>query len=152
LGVDIAQRGGVSAFFLSFPRKRESIRASVAYDSWPKIFPVRVLHLDQLDLPATIPLLQLLLSHDRGLQVAMQLERNEPVDRIALREAVDYMTPVLPSPTDKVASDTDVQCFRAPIRKHIGRGLSFQTSLLLWWIPAFAGMTSKKSFSYSMFG
>src|SRR5688572_18421416 len=74
-----------------------------------QIAPLRILGLDQIDLPLPPPVLELLLTLDRPLHVAEHLEMNEAMDTVTRGEAGKRFLPVLPQPLHQVRRDTDVQ-------------------------------------------
>ena len=64
---------------------------------FPQILPVRVLFLDQIQLPGPVPLLYLLLACNRRHHVLVQLVIKQIVNAVFFREAVNLIVFVLPS-------------------------------------------------------
>ena len=74
-----------------------------------KVAPVRVGRLDKIDLPRSVPVLQLLLAGNRREHVAVHLEPHEPLDLVLPGEAWRHRFAVLPQAGLKVGRDADVE-------------------------------------------
>ena len=74
-----------------------------------KVAPMRVGRLDQIDLPRTVPVLQLLLAGNRREHVAVHLEPHEPLDLVLPGEAWRHRFAMLPQAGFEVGRDADVE-------------------------------------------
>src|SRR3546814_3660873 len=75
------------------------------------LFPYTTLFrsLDQPELPAPIPLLDLLLTHYGALHRGVQFVPDQRGNAVSLREAVDDVFPVLPCASDQIAGNPGIQ-------------------------------------------
>ncbi len=71
--------------------------------SWIRLF-------DKRNLPAAAPALQSLLAGDSVAHFAKVLNPNEPIQMIALREALVLTTPMLVQPARDAIRNPDIQC------------------------------------------
>jgi hypothetical protein len=78
-----------------------------------KIDPLRILALDQIDLPLPVPPLQLFLAVNGGFHRVSHLEADETVNAMARRKARNRPGAMLMQPRDQVRCDADV---KRPIR------------------------------------
>ena len=94
-------------------------------ESYCKVAPMRVGRLDQIDLPRSVPVLQLLLAGNRREHVAVHLEPDQPFDAVLVGKPRLRALAVLPQAAFEVGCYTDVQ--RAPrlARKDIHAGVAF---------------------------
>jgi hypothetical protein len=86
--------------------------------------PLRVLGVDEVDLPLPMPSLELLLAHDRPLHVAEHLEMDEAVDFVARGEAGEHSLAMLDKPLEQVRGDTDVDGTVVPAREDVDARVS----------------------------
>ena len=107
----------------SFPRTREPSDFALAHNFGPKIIPVRIGPLDQVQLPFTPPLLDALLARDGGIHRAVLLEPDQLGDAVLLAETVDEMFAVLPDALNQVAGDTEVEGAVSSAGKEVHGGL-----------------------------
>ena len=77
--------------------------------AYSEVDPLRVVLLDQVDLPLTVPALQLLFARDGGVHIAEHLEADEAEDAIARREAGDFPFAVLIEPCEKVRGYSNIE-------------------------------------------
>ena len=84
-----------------------------------QVGPVRVCSFYQRDLPAAIPLLELLFSGNRTPDISVLLEPDEFVDMIFFRETFECPELVLQDSALKVARDAGVECSVAAARKDV---------------------------------
>jgi hypothetical protein len=116
------------------PRHRhaELVSASIPGRSQPdgvkpqshrQIRPRQVLGLDQVDLPRSMPILQLLLTCDGARHVLKKLKANETIDGIFRRKPPALRLPVLPHPRQQVRRYANIQRPIMLARKDIDTGL-----------------------------
>lgn len=74
-----------------------------------QIAPIRVNRLDQFDLPFPLPVLDLLLTRDRGVHRPGEFEPDERFDAIAFGEAVETAVAVLDDALDQVRGDAGIE-------------------------------------------
>ena len=74
-----------------------------------QVAPVRVVALDEVDLPAPAPPLQLLFAFDGGGHVSEQFESHEPVDSVARREAREPHGTMLMETREEIRSHPDIE-------------------------------------------
>ena len=84
-----------------------------------QVHPLRVLGVDQVDLPLPMPVLELLLPGNGVFHVAEHLEVDEPVDLVAAGEARQQPLAMLDKPLEQVRSDPDVDRAVVPAREEI---------------------------------
>ena len=88
-----------------------------------EIVPARIGPLDEIDLVAAQPLLELLLAPDRIVHRIEMLVVDEQVDAVSFREAVDEVLFVDRNAVDEIAGDADVEsAVAATCQKIDGRG------------------------------
>ena len=73
------------------------------------VIPVRIVPLDQVDLPLTLPVLQLLLAQDGLLHVPEELIAEEEVRLVSAGEAAAVSLAMLPNPFNQIGRDADVR-------------------------------------------
>ena len=88
---------------LSIVRQRRQLQ------SGREIVPIRVVALNQIDLPLAMPVLQLLLACDRLFHGAKQFVAHQAMHRVLFCKAVDFAVSMLPKTSDKIARDADVK-------------------------------------------
>lgn len=91
-------------------------------DLLPQVTPLRVRVVDQPHLPGARPVLERLLAGDRGGDVVVDLEPDERLHAIALREPVRRAGPVLEHAADEVARDADIEHAVRPARHDVDEG------------------------------
>lgn len=84
-----------------------------------QIAPIGVRRLNQFDLPLALPILDLLLTRDRGVHRPGEFEPDERFDAIAFGEAVEAAVAMLDDAPDQVRGDAGVEC--AVARAHAVR-------------------------------
>jgi hypothetical protein len=96
---------------MSFPRKRESRAAAPrsAVEIKIEIPPGGIHALDKLQLPATLPFLQLLLSGDGLVEVALDLVPDKHMHVIPSGEARKLLRFVLMNPARQIINDADIE-------------------------------------------
>jgi hypothetical protein len=67
-----------------------------------EVDPMRIVAFNQVDLPVSLPFLELLLAVKRSSRRLVNLKPYEPIDAIALGEAGDELFLVLPNPPREV--------------------------------------------------
>ena len=87
-----------------------------------QVRPMRVVHVDQVDLPLPMPALQLLLAQDRRFHLAEQFIVDQAVDSVARGETRQCIVAVLPQSSDEVGGNADVDRAVGLARKDIGAG------------------------------
>jgi hypothetical protein len=107
--------------------------------------PIRVARLDQLNLPAPIPLLDLLLALDSADDAVASLEVDKLLDAIALGEARNLRAFVFLDAPNQVVGDADIERPIAIRSENLDVGWH---RLRRAWIPAFAGMTHWLYYQY----
>jgi hypothetical protein len=90
----------------SFPPRRSK---RLEAQSHRQIDPIRVVALDQIELPLTMPTLQLFFPQDRALHVAEHLVADEAVDLLAPGEPAGDALAVLPKALFEVGGYADVK-------------------------------------------
>ena len=88
-----------------------------------QIAPLRVRRLDQLDLPLALPILDLLLTRDRGVHRPGEFEPDERLHAIAVGEAAETAVAVLADALDQVRGDAGVERAVPRAGHDIGAGL-----------------------------
>ena len=73
-----------------------------------QIRPVRIVLIDQIDLPLPMPALQLLLAQDRRFHCAAQFEVNERVNGVLRSETGERVVAMLPNPAQQIRRNPDV--------------------------------------------
>ena len=74
-----------------------------------KVAPFGVLAIDQIDLPRSVPALELLLPLNGVDHVSEHLEMDQPVDRVFRGEAGQSIVAVLPHAAEQVRRDADIE-------------------------------------------
>ena len=108
--------GSIRRFALSKRRQAQAHR---------QIDPMRVMFVDQVDLPRPVPVFQLLFAKDGWLHFAKQLKMDKAVDRIFSRGSGYGPIAMLPHATDKVRGNANVKRAIKLARKDIDAGLLF---------------------------
>ncbi len=88
-----------------------------------QIGPMRVVFVDQIDLPRSMPVFQLVFALYRGLHFAKQFEMHEAVDRIFRGMSGHRFVPMLPHATNKVRGHANVERAVQLARKDVDAGL-----------------------------
>ena len=83
--------------------------AALRRQGWVKINPMRVFAFDQIDLPVTLPLLDLPFSEQCCLKTFMGFEPHETVNAVFGGKAGDGACFVLPNAARKFEGRTDVE-------------------------------------------
>ena len=109
--------GSISAFTRSYRRQSKACR---------KVVPVCIVAFDQIDLPLTVPTLQLFFPRDGRGHVFKQFVTHQPMDGIAAREASAISAPVLPKSCSKVTRHTDVERAKRLAGKDVNAGLALE--------------------------
>ena len=91
----------------------------------PKVLPVRVGLLDQVDLPLSVPVLELLFARDRGDHVAVHFKPDQPLDAVPFCKPRHGTFAVLPKPGQKVGRDANVERAARLAGKYVNAGISF---------------------------
>ena len=99
----------------SFPRTRESTSA----DFVVQVQPLRIIFLDQLNLPRASPLLERLFSSYGAFHRSVNLIPDKTVNTVALRESFHEVILMLPDTLDEIRCYTDVQCAIRFTRKDV---------------------------------
>ena len=89
-----------------------------------QVRPVRVVLVDQIDLPLPMPTFQLLLTEDRRFHRAEQLEVNQRVDGVLRGEAGQGVVAMLPKARDEIGSNADVNRSVGLARKNVDARLA----------------------------
>lgn len=89
-----------------------------------QIMPIGVLALNQVDLPLTPPILELLLAGDGLLHRAKRFVADKAVNAVALRKAFHFAATMLPKAFHKIARDPDVERSLGFARKHVDARVS----------------------------
>ena len=84
-----------------------------------KVSPVRVLLLNQIDLPRPMPVLELLFARDRSDHVAIDFEMNQAVDFVTPGKSRQRIIAMLPKPRDQIRSHSDVKRAVVPARDDV---------------------------------
>ena len=87
---------------------------------------MRIVSLDQIDFPLTVPALQLLFAQDRRLHVAEHFEAHEAMDLVPCDEATGNAFAVLPEPLHKVGCDPDIERSTRLAREDVDAGFAFE--------------------------
>ena len=90
-----------------------------------QIGPMRVMFVDQVDLPRSMPVLQLLFAFYRGLHFTKQLKMDKAIHRVFRAISRQCVIPMLPHATDKVRGNANVKRAIQLARKDIDAGLLF---------------------------
>ena len=78
-------------------------------DRLVQVVPFRILRLDQLDLPISLPLLELFLARNCGDRIVVDFEPDQLVDSISLREAGNRLALVLVHAANDVVRYAEVE-------------------------------------------
>jgi hypothetical protein len=70
---------------------------------------MRIVAFDQVDLPISLPFLELLLAAKRHSRRLVSLKPHEPIDAVALGEAGDELFLMLPNPPWEIGRRSDVK-------------------------------------------
>ncbi len=111
-------------------RHAELVSASIGGQGWKpdggcKVGPMRIVALDQVDLPLPVPALELLLAEDSGFHAAEHLEPDEAMDGVALGETGDAIGAMLIEPADKIGGHADIERAIGLAAQNIDAWLSF---------------------------
>src|SRR3546814_15723499 len=87
--------------------------------------PARIFLLDQPELPAPIPLLDMLLTHYGALHRGVQFVPDQRGNAVSLREDVDDVFPVLPCASEQIAGNPGIQSAVAFAGKNVEGWLLF---------------------------
>ena len=90
-----------------------------------KVLPVRVGLLDQIDLPLSMPVLELLFARDRGDHVTMHLKPDQPFDTMPLGKPRQRAFAVLPKPGHKIGRHANVKRTARLACENVNAGVSF---------------------------
>ena len=107
----------------SIPRFTRSQRRQAQPNG--KVSPVQVLLLDQIDLPRSVPVLELLLARDRGDHVAIDFEMNQAVDFVTPGKSRQRIIAMLPKPTDQIRGYAHIKRAVVPARKDVDARKAF---------------------------
>src|SRR6516162_7481162 len=124
----------------------------------PKIAPLRIIALDQLQFPRTAPFLDALFAEDRIGHGFVKLDKHQPMYSVISNKSADSIRTMFPSAARNIACDTDVKRTNAPCwcgckRKDVchscpigrpGSPLSRGRRRLFLFIVASARMSSRK--------
>jgi hypothetical protein len=99
---------GVPAFAGMTVGLREGRQGIEAEQGYPQVVPVGIVALDQLDLPASMPVLHPLLPDDRRLDVFERFEVDEPLDAIAAGEAANGPNPMFVETPGEIGRNADI--------------------------------------------
>ena len=91
----------------------------------PKVFPVRVGLLNQVDLPSSVPVLKLLFARDRGGHVAVHFKPDQPSDAVPLCKSRHGTFAVLPKPGHKVGRNANVERAARLAGEYVNARISF---------------------------
>ena len=91
----------------------------------PKVLPMRVGLLDQVDLPLSVPVLELLFSRDRGDHVTVHFKPGQPLDAMLLCKPRHGAFAVLPKPSNKVGCDANVERAARLAGEYVNARISF---------------------------
>src|SRR5262245_53214812 len=124
-GLAAARRPGMTEV-----RERRSARTC---QGLVKVDPVGIRPLDQIDLPLTAPLLELLLARDRVHGIVVAFEPDEKVHSMSRSESGNGVRSMLVHPTDQISGHADVEraVFAAckDVDVHDGRPLVMDSGL-----------------------
>ena len=81
----------------------------LSHDRVVQVIPTGIAFADRSDLPRTWPVLDRVLALDRGADVLVVLEMNEPLQAIPLGEAIDGTRAMLEYPPDKIVGHPDIE-------------------------------------------
>lgn len=70
---------------------------------------MRVVPLEQIDLPIALPLLELFFAAQRRGRSIVRLKPNQPLDLVSFRKAGDELVFVLPNPPRELRSRADIK-------------------------------------------
>jgi hypothetical protein len=90
-----------------------------------QISPMRVMLVDQVDLPRPMPVLELLLTHNCWFHLAKHLKMDQAINRIFGGKAGKGFVAVLPQAGDQVRRHANVKRTIGFARKNINTGLTF---------------------------
>ena len=88
---------------------KAGIQGNLSPDIIVEVTPLGVYAFDKLNFPSSFPFLDLLLTRDRGLHRAVQLDIDQPVNAVSFRETSNEAFLMLPNPRDGIAGDACVQ-------------------------------------------
>ena len=74
-----------------------------------KVPPLRIMTLNQFELPRAPPLLEPLFAQDGGLHGVMKLGKDQPMDPVVLDKAGNRIRPMLVNPEHQVAGHADIK-------------------------------------------
>ena len=121
---------------IALPKRRhpELVSGSIWPHTLPKrrqtqphrqINPLRIMLIDQIDLPRAMPVFQLLFAQDRALHVPKQLKVHQLVDRIFGRMPRRHVIAMLVKPLKQVRGHADIERAVKLTRKDIHARLLF---------------------------
>ena len=90
-----------------------------------KVSPFGIRVVDQIDLPRSVPALELFLALDGADHVSEHFEINQPVDRVSCGVSGQGVVPVLPHPAEQVGGDSNIQRSVVPACEDIDAGVAF---------------------------
>ena len=90
-----------------------------------QVRPMRIVFVDQVDLPLPVPALELLFAQNRWFHLPEQLEMNESVNGILRGESGECVAAMLPDSADEIGRDPDIDCSVRLARKDVDAGLAF---------------------------
>ena len=118
----------------NLPRHPELVSGSIApptlkhrgeTKAHPKVLPVRVGLLDQVDLPLSVPVLELLFARDRSDHIAVHFKPDQPLDAVPLGKSRQDAFAVLPKPGHKVGRDANVERAARLAGEYVNARISF---------------------------
>ena len=100
-------------------------------DRLNQILPLRIIFLNQSDLPVPIPFFEPFLTKDGIFHSLMKLHKDKSMDIIFVGEAVSEAISVLPDPPWQVTGHTNIECAPFFAGKDVGARL-FHWVIMSW--------------------
>ena len=107
-----------------------------------EVVPLRIMTLDQFELPGASPFLDSLLAQDCMGHGLVKFGKDEPIDAVILHKADNRIRPMLPNTTCNVGGYANVKRTVALAGKNVNTRAFWRHRMEQWpWVPAFAGTT-----------
>src|SRR5712671_130746 len=108
-----------------------------------EVAPLRIIDLDQFELPGAPPFLDPLFAQDRVRHGLVKFGKDQPVDAVVPDKAGNRIRPMLPNTASKIGRYANVERTVASARQDVHAWAFLRHSTRQRpWVPAFAGTTN----------
>src|SRR5437867_1082925 len=108
-----------------------------------EVAPLRIMALDQFELPGAPPFLDPLFAQDRIRHALVKFGKAQPADAVVPYKAGDRVRQMLPNTASKIGGNADIQRTVASAGEDVhARAFLRHSTKLRPWVPAFAGTTN----------